>query len=167
MRDATLRSSNDCRHCTSVSCPGSLICERHSRGCLIEHLALRYKGRDVASACTHTHQMRCWGAMFEPSAPPVSRLSFRFNERSKSKGLPQNSKDREISQSSLSLVLSMNVVFDNKLALWQMPSELNESDIIIYVSMTWSPTCPFHRWVRQCIGRIFESEPVNPVGPVL
>lgn len=124
-----------------LTAPGISSVKGHSRGCLIKHVPPRHKGRDVASLslCSwrgnrlHTHA-RCGakGAVFEPSAPPVSLLCYSLmNAREVKSSLVRIVKTSEISQSGFCLVLSTNVIFDNQRALWQMPLELNESDIII------------------------------------
>lgn len=140
-------------HFTSINCPGYLVCERTQQrlpdqtctpqiqraGCGLP-VTVQLTGKPPA----HTRRCGAKGAVFEPSAPPVSLLCYSLmNAREVKSSLLRMVKTPEISQSGFCLVLSTNVVFDNQRALWQMPLELNESDIIICM-FPWLGLQPAH-----------------------
>ena len=103
-----------------------------------------HRAADGEAACAHTPDAVLSRPCLNPpphrSACCVTGLMNAWKVKS---SLLRMVKTREISQSGFSLDLSMNVVFDNQLALWQMPLELNESDIIICMFL-WVGLQPAH-----------------------
>ena len=103
-----------------------------------------HRAADGEAACAHTPDAVLRGPCLNP--PPhrsACCVTGLMNARKVKSSLLRMVKTREISQSGFSLVLSMNVVFDNQCALWQMPLELNESDIIICMFL-WVGLQPAH-----------------------